>query len=118
LRAHTCWKEFCDFWKSYRYDSPRVGSRKRGFEGLDFGDYVDEIHHHGLFDLIVIDGRARAECLLAAKSHLKKDGRILFDNSNRKRYRHQIEREMIEAVIKGVTPASPLPTQSSILSFS
>jgi predicted O-methyltransferase YrrM len=98
-------------------NSPRAGSRKRGFEGLDFRDYVDEINHYGLFDLIVIDGRARTECLLAAKSHLKKDGKILFDNSNRKRYRDQIEKDMIETVIKGVTPASPLSTQSSILAF-
>ncbi len=97
--------------------SPRVASQKRGFEGLDFSDYVDEIHNHGLFDLIVIDGRARTECLLAAKSHLKKDGKILFDNSNRKRYRDQIEKEMIETVIKGLTPASPLSTRSSILAF-
>jgi hypothetical protein len=59
---------------------PRIGSNKNGFANLDFYDYVNQIAGYGLFDLIVIDGRARVECLLAAKSHLKKDGIILFDN--------------------------------------
>jgi hypothetical protein len=97
--------------------SPQIGSQKKGFKKLNFYDYVAEIHKYGLFDLIVIDGRAREHCLVAARTHLNKDGIILFDNSNRKRYRDEIEKGMNEIQIKGITPASPLPTQSSILSF-
>ena len=95
--------------------SPQVTSLKSGFEGLDFHDYVAEIHKYELFDLIVIDGRARVNCLIAARSHLKPGGIILFDNSNRKRYRHEIAKDWSEIVIRGLTPASPFITQSSIL---
>jgi hypothetical protein len=98
--------------------SPHVRSQKKGYEGLDFQEYVAEIHKHGLFDLIVIDGRARVDCLIAARSHLKKEGIILFDNSNRKRYRDEIEKDMDEVIVKGLTPASPFSTQSSILGIS
>ncbi len=98
--------------------NPRVGSLKKGFEELDFYDYVACINEYGLFDLIVIDGRARVNCLMAAISHLKKDGIILFDNSNRKRYRNEIEKYKDEIIIKGLTPASPLSTQSSFIHIS
>lgn len=45
----------------------------------------------GLFDMIVVDGRRRTECLARAVPHLKPGGLILFDDSGRRRYRHAIE---------------------------
>lgn len=45
----------------------------------------------GLFDMIVVDGRCRTECLARAVPHLKPGGVILFDDSGRRRYRHAIE---------------------------
>jgi len=62
-------------------------SERAGHEDLDFGDYVKTIADvGGPFDLIVIDGRARASCLEAAVPHLADDGLLLFDNAARKRY--------------------------------
>ena len=55
--------------------SPAIGSAKEGHGGLDFSDYVRHIDGvGGMFDLIVVDGRAREACLSAALPHLEPDG--------------------------------------------
>lgn len=43
-------------------------------------EYINEID--GIFDLIVIDGSHRSECLRVAQNHLKPDGIVLLDNSD------------------------------------
>ena len=91
-------------------------SGKSGFEGRDFSDYVDTIESYGAFDLIIIDGRARAQCLEKAMYHLKDDGLILFDNSDRERYRPALEKlAPYKKTIHGLTPASPWPTSSTLI---
>jgi predicted O-methyltransferase YrrM len=40
------------------------------------------------FDLIIIDGRARVECMINAIPKLKKDGLLVLDNSERERYKY------------------------------
>lgn len=53
--------------------------------------YVDAIGEAGgLFDLVVIDGRRRADCLRSALPFLKPGGIVLFDDTNRRRYRAAI----------------------------
>jgi hypothetical protein len=52
------------------------------FRNLNNG-YVDEIEHHGLFDIIVIDGGKRVECMEFAWKALKSEGIIVWDNSDR-----------------------------------
>jgi hypothetical protein len=55
------------------------------------GGYVNAIDEAGgEFDLIVVDGRRRIECLERAVPHLKRGGIILFDDSGRGRYRKGI----------------------------
>jgi hypothetical protein len=67
-------------------------SHRRGFELLDFVDYVSAITRLNMkFDLIVIDGRARSSCLNIALNYLKPQGLILFDNSNRREYRPTLD---------------------------
>ncbi|MBZ2196415.1 class I SAM-dependent methyltransferase [Occultella gossypii] len=96
---------------------PAIGSSKSGNAGLDFKAYVATIDTvGGLFDVVVIDGRARAGCLEAAISHLADDGIIVFDNSRRRRYRTAIERSGLhESRFKGLTPTLPYPEQTSVL---
>jgi hypothetical protein len=96
---------------------PGVPSGKAGHEGLDFADYVAAIDRvGGLFDLIVIDGRARAACLRAAVPHLAADGLIVYDNSGRRRYRRAIEESgLVERRFAGLTPTLPYPEQTSLL---
>jgi hypothetical protein len=96
---------------------PRVPSRKPGYADADFTDYVAAIDGvGGLFDVIVIDGRARSACLVAAVPHLKDDGIIIFDNSRRARYRPAIEASGLrEQKFGGLTPTLPYPDRTSLL---
>lgn len=70
----------------------RIGSQKDGFAGQYFDDFVAAIDAETEpFDVIVIDGRAREACLKAALPHLADGGIIVFDDTNRKRYRAAID---------------------------
>lgn len=95
----------------------RIGSAKPGNAGADFYDYVHAIDDEsGLFDVVVIDGRAREACLELATSRLRPDGIVIFDNSRRRRYREVIEAsELQERRLPGLTPTLPYPDQTSIL---
>jgi hypothetical protein len=44
--------------------------------------YAEEIDHHGAFDLVVIDGRERLECMRRCLGRLSPRGVILWDDSN------------------------------------
>jgi hypothetical protein len=96
---------------------PLVPSRKEGWEGLDFSDYVAAIDRvGGTFDLVVIDGRAREACLAAAGPRLVDDGMIVFDNSMRRRYRGAIHASGLEErALRGLVPTLPYPDQTSLL---
>ncbi|MAT05760.1 MAG: SAM-dependent methyltransferase [Acidimicrobiaceae bacterium] len=100
-----------------RSDAPVVGSKKEGMAGLDFADYVGRIDVvGGTFDLIVIDGRAREACLTAALPHLADDGIIVFDNTQRRRYRAAIDAAAVtSARYRGLTPTLPYPDETSIV---
>lgn len=99
--------------------APRVGSRKPGHGGLDFAEYVAAIDVvGGLFDVIVIDGRAREACLERAVERVAPDGLIVFDNVDRQRYVDAIAAQgaaVDVAMTRGLTPALPYPTRTAIL---
>lgn len=93
-------------------------SSKRGFTNLDFSAYVATIaQHDGPFDLIVIDGRAREACLVAAAPHLAHDGVIVFDDTERRRYRRAIAAspELSARWTFGLTPCVPYPAGTALL---
>jgi hypothetical protein len=98
-------------------DSPRIPSNKDGHAGLDFTDYVRAIDAvQGSFDLVVVDGRARAACLRAAVPRLARHGIVVYDNSARRRYRSAIEQSgLFERRYRGLTPTLPYPDQTSVL---
>ncbi len=100
-------------------DAPAIGSAKEGHAGLDFTRYVRHIDEvGGMFDLIVIDGRAREACLTAAIPHLQPDGIIVFDNTMRRRYRRAIRSApVVERAFRGLTPTLPYPDQTSIVTL-
>ena len=65
--------------------------RRRGLEDRRFIAYASSITSYGLFDLIFIDGMARRLAAHFATPHLKADGLLIFDNSNREEYREAYE---------------------------
>ncbi len=97
---------------------PACPSGRAGWSGLDFASYVCAIRDAGgRFDLIVIDGRARAACLDEAVHHLAPSGLIVFDNTHRRRYEAAIARSGLRAErIGGFAPAVPWPSQTALLS--
>jgi hypothetical protein len=100
-----------------RAAEPATPSAKPGKKGLDFSAYVDAIDDSaGVFDVVVIDGRAREACLTATLPHLADDGMIVFDNSHRTRYRRAIHASRLrERRLPGLTPTLPYPDQTSLL---
>lgn len=96
-----------------------IRSHKAGWKNLDFSEYVNALaSQKGLFDLIVIDGRARSECLQVAAAKLKPDGMIVFDNSKRDRYRASIENSGLNVErAGGLTVALPYFDETALLTF-
>lgn len=99
-------------------DTTSARSRREGYENRSFDNYVNVVdRHEGDFDLIVIDGRSRVSCLNKAMGRLAKGGIVVFDNSNRREYRNAIVRvALTERIMRGMAPALPYPSQTSILS--
>jgi hypothetical protein len=96
---------------------PICASRKPGWHGHEFKAYVDSIRDtEGLFDLIIVDGRARADCLKASLPHLRHDGLIIFDDSNRSRYQQAIQAcGLARQDAHGLKPGVPYPTTTTLL---
>jgi len=51
------------------------------------GGYAEAIRGLGPFDVVVVDGRDRARCAEEAVTELADNGVIVWDNTNRERYR-------------------------------
>ena len=98
-------------------DTHFASSRRRGYEGFDFSEYVRAIEEaHGPFDVIVIDGRARAACLSVAVHHLTNGGIIVFDNSNRSEYAAALGAcRLARETYRDWAPALPFKSETSIL---
>jgi hypothetical protein len=96
---------------------PKVRSGKKGYEDVNFEDYVDSIGNLGKkFDVIVIDGRARCACLKVAIEYLNTGGMIIFDNSNRKRYSECLESYKTNSrVFRGWAPSLPYKDETTII---
>lgn len=100
---------------------PRMRSGHADWQQFDFYDYVNEIDTvDGQFDLIVIDGRCRCECLQKAQLRLKPGGMIVFDNASRKRYRAALHAVATQAVAmqtiatRGLTACLPYPDATTL----
>lgn len=96
-----------------------VRSHKKGFEGLDFAEYVAAAgQFDGLFDVVVVDGRAREACLPVALDRLAPDGVVVLDNVDRARYRDAVT-ALGGAVdvdwTRGLTPTLPYPTRTALV---
>lgn len=66
-------------------DEPLYRSSDREFSGLNFRRYVESVLEFpdASFDVILVDGRARRGCVVAALPKLKAEGVLVLDNSDR-----------------------------------
>jgi len=53
--------------------------------------YNSVINMFGLFDIILVDGRNRVKCIESALPHLKENGLLILDNSEREYYKPGID---------------------------
>jgi hypothetical protein len=73
-------------------------------------EYVDHLREYpaGHFDLILIDGMARADCVTAALELAGPETAIVLDNADRPRYREAVERlaaaRLCEVDFVGIAP--------------
>lgn len=97
--------------------TPRTTSGRRGEDHVDYTDYVQSIRSvGGKFDLVVIDGRARADCLREAIPFLAPGALVVFDDAQRPRYRAGLERcGLPVARIWGWVPSLPYPRETAIV---
>ena len=57
------------------------------YKALEYGGaYSKEVSEHGLFDMVILDGRDRVNCALNAVNYLKPQGVIVIDNTDRPEY--------------------------------
>lgn len=93
---------------------PNVTLMRRDLEGSSYVEAIAEVG--GTFDLVVIDGRRRADCLEVALGYLAPGGKILFDDTGRKRYSAAIAASGLRTVHHfGRSYCVPYPDHSSIL---
>jgi hypothetical protein len=98
-------------------DVPVTRSGRRGEDAVDYTSYTRSIEiPGGLFDLVIVDGRARVACLQAAVSKLAPGGLVVFDDAQRLRYRAGIRSVGLPVrAIWGMVPSLPYPRQTAVL---
>jgi hypothetical protein len=94
-------------------------SDNENYKGLSFKNYVLEINKFPdrYFDIILIDGRARNACFLHSFSKLKKGGLLIWDNTERERYREYFQNSSLALKVievPGPTPFSRYFTLTTI----
>jgi hypothetical protein len=98
---------------------PHASVVHRPLDGDDGDRYVDEIEQGGPWDIVMIDGRRRIECGLAAVPCLSDRGVIVWDDTARVSYEEGLQAIMQQGYSRvdfhGLKPCSRLEHSTSIL---
>lgn len=100
--------------------APVTRSGRRGEDDVDYTRYVRSIEEvGGLFDLVVVDGRARVASMLAALPHLAPGGLVVLDDAQRPRYRAATAPDAVPGVavrhVWGWVPSLPYPRDTALV---
>ena len=97
--------------------STRAPSGRSGDEDCDFSAYVDSIADGASrYDIVIVDGRARAACLARAWDCLDAGGLVVFDNSGRRRYQAALAGTGGRMTrYRGWAPALPYPSETTLI---
>jgi hypothetical protein len=83
-----------------------------------FDDYAAAINDQpdGSLDLVIVDGRARVECVRRAMSKVRPGGLLLFDDADRARYRLAVKglAGWDRNVFTGLKPGQRHPAHTSV----
>lgn len=67
----------------------------------DLKKYIEFPTQFGKFDFILIDGRARAECIIKSYNLLKDNGIIVLHDAQRKHYHQSLQRYKFQIMLQG-----------------
>ena len=97
--------------------SSRAPSGRSGYANCDFSADVYSIAEGATrYDVVIVDGRARAACLSRAWDCLDAGGLVVFDNSNRRRYQAALEGTGGRVTrYRGWAPALPYPSETTLI---
>lgn len=89
------------------------------FNELEYnGEYSKEVIKHKDLDIVVVDGRDRVNCAINSVNSLKKNGIIIWDDTDRISYEKGInfllEKGFKKLDFVGLSPMSDIKTQTSI----
>lgn len=79
--------------KPFPYSHENYGSVDDGFAHFSFENYVNYIkkYRNRFFDIVLINGRARASCIRVAVPKIKFGGYLILNDSERCEYQNAIE---------------------------
>ena len=100
------------------YGTSSFTSAQAQYHGLSFERYVKTIDDYPdeSYDLVVVDGRARASCVQRAISKIRPGGYLLLDNSERTGYVGATEllKRYPRTDFYGLVPCNLEPYQTSV----
>lgn len=96
----------------------RVGQITSVVEPGFFDEYVSTIDGYPdmTFDFVIVDGRARVDCVLHAIPKIRQGGLLLLDDSDRSRYQPAVEAlsHWCQHTARGLKAASTSPATTSV----
>lgn len=100
-------------------DRLEYGSMFEGWEDCAFENYVKSIDNHAdqSLDVVVIDGRARADCLRHAIDKVAPGGILILDNSERARYQaamNEVPNDWVRLELPGPCARTEFFTKTTI----
>lgn len=105
----------------YKYVKELINNKNTNIihKELIYGeDYCREIGNHGLFDVVIIDGRDRSNCAKNSIENLKNNGIIVWDDTERSYYKEGIDylkkKGFKMLTFSGMKPLNKEKSQTSI----